>query len=167
MVTSTIVAKFFTEQWVVPHGIPKTVLTDNDQQFVSKFIDTLCLSLGMKNLTIRHLRWCWNLYRYPSPTTSSASALPEQYSTKVARRWTWPVSLAFWRDLFWRQLRWGCLHPRILCRWESHEHSNIFSRLAPGRLQKQYCGVQLTSGMPSRLKKALLRVVIWSMSVRP
>lgn len=49
--TAPAVANAFVENWVIPYGIPKFVLSDNGPQFVAKFFEAICVLLGLKHLT--------------------------------------------------------------------------------------------------------------------
>lgn len=43
-VSAPMVATIFLKHWVVPYGIPNTLLTDNGPQFASKVLSALCAS---------------------------------------------------------------------------------------------------------------------------
>jgi len=49
--TAPHVAQAFVDHWVMPYGIPASVLSDNGPQFVSKFMGAVCGILGVKQLT--------------------------------------------------------------------------------------------------------------------
>lgn len=49
--TATHDTNVFFDHWVVPYDIPKYHLTGNSPQFVSKFFETICTYLGVKQLT--------------------------------------------------------------------------------------------------------------------
>lgn len=49
--TASIVAQTFVDNWIMPYGIPATLLTDNGPQFVGTFFAAVCLILGVKQLT--------------------------------------------------------------------------------------------------------------------
>jgi len=49
--TAPVVAEAFLNNWVIPYGLPRILLTDNGPQFVSKFFEFLCTALGMKHPT--------------------------------------------------------------------------------------------------------------------
>ena len=44
------VAVAFTQNWVFTYGPPRSVLTDNGPPFSSKFLQTVCIALGVRNL---------------------------------------------------------------------------------------------------------------------
>lgn len=52
--TNTIpvtVAFIFLENWAANYFIPSNLLTENDLQFVSKFLAAVCSTLGLNNIT--------------------------------------------------------------------------------------------------------------------
>ena len=49
--TALDVAKAFIDNWVIPYGLPVSLLSDNGPQFVSKIVETVCHTLGPKHLT--------------------------------------------------------------------------------------------------------------------
>lgn len=49
--TALHVASIFYDHWIIPYGIPDHLLTENSNQFVSKFFATLCQFLDLKHLT--------------------------------------------------------------------------------------------------------------------
>lgn len=50
-VTAPLVTTVLLEYWIVPCGIPNTIVTDNGPQIVSKFFAILYASLGAKLMT--------------------------------------------------------------------------------------------------------------------
>ena len=49
--TAPAVANAFIENWVIPYWLPVSMLTDNGPQFVAKFFEAVCLTLGLKHVT--------------------------------------------------------------------------------------------------------------------
>jgi len=49
--TAPAVANAFIDNWVIPYGLPVSMLTDNGPQFVAKFFEAVCLTLGLKHVT--------------------------------------------------------------------------------------------------------------------
>lgn len=49
--TPSPIVSLFRDSWLIPHVIPKYVLTDNKTQFISKFLKFLCAFLGLIHLT--------------------------------------------------------------------------------------------------------------------
>lgn len=50
-ITTTQVANIFLNHWVIPYGIPETVLPDNGQRFVSKAFTSMRAYLGVKKVS--------------------------------------------------------------------------------------------------------------------
>ena len=49
--TAPSVANAFIDKWGIPHGLPVSILSDNGSQFVAKFFEAACLTLGLKQVT--------------------------------------------------------------------------------------------------------------------
>jgi transposase InsO family protein len=49
-IIATEVAKIFVHEWYCVYGAPVIILTDNGTQFVSKFFQTVCRLLGVKQV---------------------------------------------------------------------------------------------------------------------
>lgn len=45
------VTQTFIYHWVIPHGIPKTILSDNGPKFVPKFFAAVCSIMGVNKRT--------------------------------------------------------------------------------------------------------------------
>ena len=49
--TAPAVANAFINNCVIPYGLPVSILSDNGPQFVAKFFEAVCLTLGLKQVT--------------------------------------------------------------------------------------------------------------------
>lgn len=45
------IAPLLMYEWIIPHGIPMHVLTDNGTKFVRNFLESVCIFFGTKPLT--------------------------------------------------------------------------------------------------------------------
>lgn len=50
-ITSTQVSNIFFNDWIIPYGVPDTVLSDGSQHLVCKFFTSLCSYIGAIKLT--------------------------------------------------------------------------------------------------------------------
>ena len=49
--TAPEVAKAFIDNWVIPYGLPVSIISDNGPQFLSKQFEAVCLTVGHKHVT--------------------------------------------------------------------------------------------------------------------
>ena len=49
--TAPAVANDFIDNWVILYGLPVSILSENGPQFVAKFFEAVCLTLGLKHVT--------------------------------------------------------------------------------------------------------------------
>ena len=49
--TASVVANTLIDNFVIPYGLPVSILSDNRPQFVAKFFEAVCLTLGLKHVT--------------------------------------------------------------------------------------------------------------------
>lgn len=47
---AVLITNFFFDHWFIPHGVPAYILTDDDNQFVSKCFVMMCAYPGVKHL---------------------------------------------------------------------------------------------------------------------
>ena len=71
--TAPFIAAVFLNNWIMPYGIPDTILTDNGSQFIAEFFKTVCHILGVRRKTTT---------AYHPQTNGQA----ERYNKTIAKR---------------------------------------------------------------------------------